>query len=182
MLNKLQIMFKENKAFFLFLIKFLATYFLLTLLYSVFIGGKKVDNFKVDKITEIVSNLVEKGLVLINDNYTIEKSKTEAAYIINYNKFAVSRIIEGCNAISVQILFLSFIFAFSAGLKRTFLFMIFGVLLVFILNIVRIILIVLLINKFPEFQNFLHDILFPVIIYGILFYLWFLWIFKFSKS
>ena len=93
----------------------------------------------------------------------------------------VSRIIEGCSSVSIIILFLSFIIAFSGSLKSTVLFGLFGSLLIYVVNILRIIAISILFIKFPEYQTILHDLVFPSIIYGLTFMLWVTWVKYFSK-
>ena len=47
----------------------------------------------------------------------------------------IVRIIEGCNAISLIILFVAFIFSFSGTVKATLLFSIIGSALIYIINI-----------------------------------------------
>ena len=97
-----------------------------------------------------------------------------------FNKY-LARIIEGCNAISVIILFASFIFAFSAKFKTTFLFILLGSALIFVLNILRIALLTIGLYYYPEYEEFLHNIVFPVVIYGVVFVLWIVWVIKFSS-
>jgi exosortase family protein XrtF len=52
--------------------------------------------------------------------------------------------------------------------------------LIFILNIFRIALLTKGLYKYPEYGTFLHDILFPLVIYGVVFVLWIIWVLKFS--
>ena len=92
----------------------------------------------------------------------------------------VARIIEGCNAVSVMVLFASFVVAFSGRLKQTLLFIAAGGLLIHVLNIARIALLCVLIYRFPQHENFLHGVVFPLIIYGVVFILWIIWVNRFS--
>ena len=78
-------------------------------------------------------------------------------------------------------LFIAFIVAFASGLKRTLLYIVFGSLIIYLVNIIRIAVIVVAIYKFPELEGVLHNIIFPSIIYGITFLLWFFWVQKISK-
>jgi len=48
------------------------------------------------------------------------------------------------------------------------------------LNIFRIALLTTGLYKYPEYGTFLHDILFPLVIYGVVFLLWVFWVLKFS--
>ena len=83
--------------------------------------------------------------------------------------------VEGCNAISVMILFASFVFAFYKGAK-TFLFAVAGLILLHILNISRIVLLNIIFLKYPQYEKIGHDYLFPAIIYGGVIILWLVWI------
>jgi exosortase family protein XrtF len=92
-----------------------------------------------------------------------------------------SRIVEGCNSVSVIILFLTFIIAFSGSLKATIIFGGIGSLIIYAANIFRILVLSMLMYKYPEYKYFLHSLLFPGIIYGTTFLLWIIWVNKFSN-
>ena len=87
----------------------------------------------------------------------------------------VSRMVEGCNAISVIILFLAFIFAFFKGAK-TFLFAALGILFLHFINVLRIAGLNIVILKLPDYTKIAHDYFFPAIIYGSVVLLWLIWI------
>jgi exosortase family protein XrtF len=110
----------------------------------------------------------------------IEQHTEELSIKYLLNGVYVSRIIEGCNSFSIIILFLSFIIAFSGSLKSTILFGLFGSALIYLVNVLRIIAISVLYDKFPEYQDIIHDLLFPSIIYGLTFMLWVTWVKYFS--
>ena len=84
--------------------------------------------------------------------------------------------VEGCNAISVIILFLAFIFAFYKG-GKTFVFAGVGVLILHLMNILRIAAInIVAIELSAEDFKIAHDYFFPAIIYGTVVVLWLVWI------
>jgi exosortase family protein XrtF len=111
----------------------------------------------------------------------IEQHTKELSIKFMLNGNYVARIIEGCSSISILILFLSFIIAFSGSFVNTVLFGIFGSALIYIVNVLRIIALSDLYYKFPEYQTILHDLLFPAIIYGLTFVLWVTWVKFFSN-
>ena len=111
----------------------------------------------------------------------VEQNTNELSMKFILNDKYVSRIIEGCNAVSIIILFLAFIIAFSGTLKATILFGIFGALLIYLVNLFRIIALSILYYRFPEYQVILHNLVFPSIIYGITFILWITWVKYFSN-
>jgi exosortase family protein XrtF len=106
----------------------------------------------------------------------IEQNEDELSMKFMLNGNYVSRIIEGCNSLSIIILFVSFIIAFSGSLKATVLFGLFGSVLIYFINILRIIALSILYYKFPKYEEYLHDLLFPAIIYGLIFILWITWV------
>jgi exosortase family protein XrtF len=93
----------------------------------------------------------------------------------------LGRIIEGCNSISVLILFVSFIIAFSGKLKVTFFYILSGSVLIYIVNLLRIVVLTLGLHHYPEYGEVLHNVIFPGIIYGMVFLLWIFWVNRFSK-
>ncbi|WP_265427466.1 exosortase family protein XrtF [Chryseobacterium sp. YIM B08800] len=87
----------------------------------------------------------------------------------------VTRMVEGCNAISVMILFLSFVFAFYKGAK-TFVFVGVGLILLHIMNVLRIAGLNIVYSDYPHYGKMSHDYVFPAIIYGSVVVLWLVWI------
>jgi exosortase family protein XrtF len=173
--------FIQYKPFFTFLIKFALFYFLFSFAYSSFLNQFDTAKFELDSITTIVSNNTSSLMRFLNQDYYVIPNESEASMKAIYNGKYVSRIIEGCNAISVIILFAAFIIAFSSTFKKTILFILFGIILIYSMNIVRIALLNYALYYYPEYQHVLHDTVFPLFIYGVVFILWIIWVTKFSK-
>ncbi len=169
------------KPFLLFLGKFLVTYLLLTFIYQSYLGQFDIQKKEVDGFTEIVSNQTKAVMLFFNCEVKTSPSLIDPGVRLYYKEKPMARIIEGCNALSVIILFISFIIAFSGKLKPTILYIIGGSILIHILNIFRIALLVVLMYYYPEQQHFLHGVVFPLFIYGVVFLLWIVWVNKFSK-
>ncbi|MBA4321020.1 MAG: exosortase family protein XrtF [Flavobacterium sp.] len=169
------------KPFLLFLGKFLLTYLLLTFVYQSYLGQFDVKKFEVDGMTKLVAKQTKDVMLFFNYDARIVPNTKESALNLFYNQRFMARIIEGCNGLSVIILFISFVIAFSGKLKPTILFIIGGSLLIHILNVVRIALLCILMYYFPKQQNLLHGVIFPLFIYGVVFILWIIWVNKFSK-
>lgn len=87
----------------------------------------------------------------------------------------VTRMVEGCNAISVIILFLSFVFAFYKG-KKTFVYVILGTLFLSIINIVRVVGLNIINSDYINHNKTFHDYIFPSMVYGSVILLWLIWI------
>ncbi|SNR94309.1 exosortase family protein XrtF [Flavobacterium sp. ov086] len=169
----------QFKPFLIFISTFFATYITLTFIYKFYLDGFEIND--VDGITKIVSRNVEQLMQLFNADFIVSKSLSNSWMDVWYNQKYMTRIIEGCNAVSVMILFVSFVVAFSGKFKPTSLFILLGIVLIYICNVVRIALLVVLIYSFPEYAHFLHGVFFPLMIYGMVFGLWVVWINKFSK-
>lgn len=115
--------------------------------------------------------------------YKIEthQNTNELSIAFVVNDIYVARIIEGCTSVSVMILFLAFIIAFSGSAKNTIWFGITGVLLIYATNIFRIVFMSIVTYHYPKLSDVLHDIIFPGIIYGMVFILWIVWVAKFAS-
>lgn len=87
----------------------------------------------------------------------------------------VTRMVEGCNAISVIILFVSFIFAFYKGTK-TFVFVGISLLILYIMNVLRIVGLNIVAADYEKYSKMVHDYVFPAVIYGSVVVLWLVWI------
>lgn len=168
----------QYKPFLLFLAKFFLTYIVLTVLYQGYLDSFGV--VKMDSITKMVAQNTEQVLSLFDKNVSVEENKTELYIKLLYHQQYVARVIEGCNAISVIILFVSFVVAFSGKLKPTLLFIFGGSLLVYVLNVLRIAMLSVLMYHFPNQESILHGVVFPLFIYGVVFVLWGIWVNKYS--
>lgn len=174
---------KKHKNILIFLIKFFATYFILFAIYSVYLQNsqKKDSIFQVSSITKVVADQTISTLTFFGYNVEgIQHDKELSIKLIIEGEYT-ARVIEGCTSISIIILFIAFLVAFAGTLKATILFALFGSVFIYIINILRIAFLTVLIYKYPEHVEFLHGILFPAIIYGAIFFLWIIWVNKFSS-
>ena len=169
----------QFKPFLIFISTFFGAYILLTVLYKLYLNSFEAND--VDGITNIVGHNVNQLMNLFNCDIRVLKSISDSYFEIWYNKKYTLKIVEGCNAVSVIILFVSFVIAFSGKMKTTLLFIFSGIVFIYILNIIRIALLTVLLFHFPEEEHVLHGVVFPLIIYGAVFLLWVVWVNKFSK-
>lgn len=169
----------QFKPFLIFIGTFFSAYIILTLIYKVYLNSFSLND--VDGITALVASNVQQLMLSFNADIDIIKSFSSSCFEVWYNNKYTIRIIEGCNAVSIFILFASFVIAFSGKLKTTLLYIFFGILFIYVLNIIRIALLTVLLFNYPEKEHFLHGVLFPLVIYGLVFVLWIIWVNKFSK-
>ena len=174
---------KKHKNIIIFLVKFFITYFVLVAIYNGYLqkSQQKGDVYQTSSITSLVANQTVKVLDSFGYNVQAVQHDQEMSVKLIIEGQYVARVIEGCNSISLIILFLAFIVAFSGTLKATFLFSVFGSILIYVVNVLRIAFLTVMINKFPNQIGILHDLVFPAIIYGTVFLLWVLWVNKFSN-
>ena len=173
--------FIKYKPFLIFLGKFILTYLALTGIYQVYLSQFDERKLEVDGLTESVARQSEYLLLLFNANAEAVKHESQPCIKLFFNGKYVARIIEGCNAISVMILFAAFVVAFSGKWKHTVLFIFGGCVLIHVLNITRISLLCSAIYHFPDYEHFLHGVIFPSFIYSVVFILWVVWVNKFSS-
>ncbi len=171
----------QFKPFLVFLSKFALSYLVFTMLYQVYLNQFNLKNFEVDGITKIVANQSENVLSIFNDDSFTMPNLKEASVKLFYHGKWVARIIEGCNAVSVIILFISFVVAFKGKLKHTLFFILIGTIILHFFNVIRIALLCMAIFHFPEYEHILHGVIFPLFIYGIVFLLWVIWVNKYSS-
>lgn len=173
--------FIQYKPFFLFLGRFLLVYLSLLLVYKIYLNRFDFVQNEPDSMTVLVAEQSNGLMIFFGYESRIEPNPSEPSINLYHgpNNYYV-RVIEGCNAVSVMILFAAFCFAFSAYFLRTLIYVLIGFVLIHFLNVFRIALIVVLSIKYPQWYTALHDIVFPLFIYGVVFILWCLWLFKFS--
>ncbi len=166
------------RPFLVFLAKFFLTYLVLSLIYQGYL--LRFDENSVDAITRFVARNTEQLSMLFHVDFYIEEISRTSYIMLYYNQKAIARMIEGCNAVNVIILFASFVVSFSGKLKPTLFFILGGSVFIYILNVIRIALLCSALYWFPEQESVLHEIIFPLFIYGVVFVLWVIWVNQFS--
>lgn len=170
----------QYKSFLIFLLKFFFSYLILTLLYQLYLTSFDGSALEVDTITQQVSVQTEQTIKFFQYNSHLEPHPKQNSVMLFVEEKFVARVVEGCNAISVIILFIAFVIAFKGNWKRTLVFILLGSILIYVLNVIRIALIAIALYRYPQHEHLLHGVLFPLFIYGVVFLLWVVWVNKFS--
>lgn len=170
----------QYKPFLLFLGKFIVSYLVLTFIYQSYLNRFDEKNAEVDSFTQLVAEQSATVLSWFDSKSYAMPHLTEPTVKLFYKGKYISRIIEGCNALSVIILFISFVIAFTGKFKKTILFIAFGTVLIHVLNIGRIAFLCVALYHFPQYEHLLHGVIFPLVIYGVVFLLWVIWVNKYS--
>lgn len=174
-------LFVKYKTVVKFILTFLLVYGFFSVLYYFYLELSEGSKYYPDYLTHVVAKQTE---ILINGfgyNTQVLPHPDEASMKVIVNDKYIARVIEGCNAVSVIILFMSFVVAFSGKLKTTMLFILSGSVLIYVANLFRITLFTIAIYNYPEKKAILHDVLFPIAIYGFVFLLWIFWVNRFSN-
>lgn len=173
--------FIQYKPFLFFLGRFFLTYLLLTIIYQSYLSQFDARKLEVDQFTYVVAKQSEMALNFFGGHSEIMPHESQPCYKLFYNGDFVARVVEGCNALSVMILFVAFVVAFKGKWKHVILFVLAGCVLIHVLNVARIAILAAAIFHFPECQDFLHGVIFPLFIYSVVFILWVIWVNKFSE-
>ena len=165
-----------------FIFTFLGTYLLLAFLYNLYLQNFSSQVFYPDFLTHLVALQSEALVSAFGYDASVVPGIPEATMHLTVNGQFVARIIEGCNAASIIILFVSFMLAFFGKIRPTLLYIFAGAVIIYATNVVRIALMAIGIYEFPMKAHFLHSVAFPLVIYGAVFLLWLLWIRIYSKQ
>lgn len=169
-------LFTKYKGVVRFVLLFLGTYLLLSFGYSIYLKASEGGFYHPDFVTHLVAKQSTSILLGFGIDAEIVAHKTKPQMVLKINKKYLASIIEGCNSISVIILFVAFIVAFAEKIKKTLLFILAGAVLIYGVNIIRIVILSIALSKYPEHEKILHGVVFPAIIYGMVFLLWMIWV------
>tara|TARA_R100001369_G_C3282405_1_gene162268 strand:+ start:397 stop:879 length:483 start_codon:yes stop_codon:yes gene_type:complete len=154
----------------------------LTIGYNLYLNLSDGSRFYPDYITNLAARQTNTLLNAVGYKANVLPHPQEPSMKIIINGKFVARIIEGCNAISIIILFLSFIIAFAGQLKTTIMYCLVGTIIIYAFNLIRIVILCLGLYHYPLLREILHAVIFPMLIYGAVFLLWMVWVNRFSKQ
>jgi exosortase family protein XrtF len=174
----LKTLFTKYKTVIRFVILFLGTYLVLSFFYGMYLNISEGGSYHPDFITSMVAK--QSTAIISGFGYETEimAQNNNSQMELYINKKYLGSIVEGCNALSIIILFVAFIVAFAQNFKKTFLFILAGAVLIYGVNIIRIVILVIALHHYPEYEKVLHGVVFPALIYEMVFILWMLWVKK----
>jgi len=167
---------KEFKLLFILILKFAMFLILFGIGYNYYLSYYNNTLQTCDPYTNWISNLTV-GLSNFFD-LGVESHKIDPYHhtFLAKDKKVFAIVNEGCNSISVMILFTAFIFAFSRKWLNTSLYIIFGIIVLHFSNIARISFLTYVNICHESYLKIVHDYVFPAIIYGIVVLLWISWV------
>jgi len=149
--------------------------------YSFYLDASKSGQYYPDFITNLVAKQSENLLQTVGYETIVVPHPNEPSIKVIVEGKYLARVIEGCNGASIIILFVSFIVAFSGKIKTTIIFALSGSVLLYVVNLIRIVVLSIGLYHYPWREAILHSVVFPAIIYGMVFLLWMFWVNRFSK-
>jgi len=166
-------MLKDFKPVLIILMRFIVLYIVLVIFYQYYLNSYASGGL--DPISHwIADQCAGMQNALGYTTKIVDRPEKFTSFFLTNGQYT-TRMVEGCNAISIGILFLSFVFAFYKGAK-TFAFAAIGLVVLHIFNISRIIGLNILCIEYPQYINIGHDYAFPAFIYGGVVLLWIVWV------
>jgi len=165
-----------------FVLLFLGTYLVLSFCYSLYLQVSKEGGYHPDFVTYLVAKQSVAIISGFGYQADIVPHNLHPQMQLFIDKEFLGSIIEGCNSLSIIILFVAFIVAFAQSFKKTLLFLLGGSVLIYGVNLIRIVILSIALHHYPEQEKVLHGVVFPAFIYGMVFLLWMLWVRKLTSN
>lgn len=165
-----------------FILTFVVVYALLTFSYKFYLDYSSNSSYYPDYITHLVGKQIESVLNSMGYLTNVVPHDEEPTLKVIMEQKYLARIIEGCNGMSVIILFITFLMSFRDTWKRTLFFILAGSVLIYSVNLLRIVLLTIGLYHYPWRSEVMHEVIFPLVIYGMVFLLWMFWVRGFVKK
>lgn len=88
---------------------------------------------------------------------------------------------DNCNGIALFALFSWFVIAYKGKLKYKLIFIPLGIITIQLLNILRVVVLAIIDTYSRAWTEFNHTYTFTIVIYGYIFFLWMIWVNRFSE-
>lgn len=163
----------KYKAVWVFLLRFFGAYLIGVIAYNRYLSSFAP---QLDGLTRIVTEQVASMFSWTLPSISCVYSEMNPMAEIHYFDAVLLILIEGCNAVSVMILFVAFLVAFRGKFKNYLWFIPTGLFTLYLANLLRIYLIGMIRLYYPEYTQMAHDFVFPGVIYGTTFILWVVWV------
>lgn len=157
-----------------FLVIFVSSYLLLSLVYGLWI--ESLGN-QPDFMTRMVSEQVAAFVRILGYPALVQQNLAAPTVFILQGDSIVLNVFEGCNGLNVMIVFLSFVLAFGgASWQRIVLFISGGAIAIHMANLLRLLWLYGLSFVDMRLFHYFHKYLFTAFIYLLVFVLWWFWI------
>lgn len=148
----------------------------LYILFQVFLSS-----FIYSKFSFVTNSLLNLSTGILNF-FGYEASYSYANFFLYIKGVPVILIGNVCNGLDLMYLLVILIWCYPIGLIHKIWFSVVGVLVLHFINLVRVICLTLNYWHFRQSFEFNHKYLFVVIVYGLMFLLWYMWVAKFGRT
>lgn len=164
--------FKRYKQLLRFLLLSVLIYILWFVIYELWLHPKEILDLYVIKSAVQMSDKLLSAF-----GYNIQV--VDIRKIIIENKIGVI-IGDECNGLSLFALYSGFLIAFPGNLKSKFYYIPLGILVIHLINVLRISVLLLIQLYAPQYLAFNHTYTFTILIYGVIFLMWVVWVNKYG--
>lgn len=157
-------------------VKFLALGFLLYISWLALYEWVIHPYGKIDRF--VINNTIEIAMGTLDFlGYQVERTGTKMMGVVGTPGLFIG---DSCNGLALFALFSIFIIAFPGKIKAKLWFVPLGIVSIHLLNVLRILALSIIQTYSYEWTEFNHTYTFTILIYGYIFYLWLLWVNKYS--
>lgn len=155
------------------LLRFIIVYVILLGLYQYYLSATAT--MGLDPYSTMIAEQVNALQNILGTESFLQPDPAHSQIYYGMYERTVTRMVEGCNAISILILFVAFILAFYKGVQ-TLWYLLIGGSIIYIMNLLRIMALNYVVYFYRSYSEAFHDYIFPSIIYGTVIVLWLVWI------
>lgn len=102
--------------------------------------------------------------------------------MLSFDNTKIVGIADACNALELYVLYIGFLIAYPSSLKRIIIFSIIGIAIIYVANVIRLLLLAEMNMQQMKAKDIAHHYVFKIIVYGITFGLWVLYVRNTSKK
>jgi exosortase family protein XrtF len=168
----------KNRVIILFLAKFIGLYLVLNTMYGFWIESYRP---AADPLTRVVTVQSVWLISLFEEDISIGTKPGPNIPVVQADRVIIE-VFEGCNGLNVMIVFLCFVVAFSGTLKKTTIFCIAGILVIYLMNLFRVSMLFFVSKYYHEALYFFHKYAFTGGLYAAVFVMWYLWVQRFRDA
>lgn len=170
-------LYRQFRPIINFLLIFMLTFFVFSAIYDLYLHRYED---KTDGMSSFVGKQAAGLLNILGFDAFARDVDAEKSTHVGIDGFARVKVIEGCNGLSVMILFLAFLLGFPGKLRNKAWFIPAGLLLIHSFNVSRVAILGWAVYRFGESGYPIYKEMFTASIYLLVLVLWYLWVQKFG--
>lgn len=170
-------LYRQFRPIINFLLIFMLAFFVFSAIYDLYLHRYED---KTDSMSSFVGKQAAGLLNILGFDAFARDVDAEKSTHVGIDGFARVKVIEGCNGLSVMILFLAFLLGFPGKRRNKAWFIPVGLLLIHLFNVSRVAILGWAVYRFGESGYPIYKEMFTASIYLLVLVLWYLWVQKFG--